>query len=237
MAEPDLAGARVERVLDAAGELLVRWGYQRVTIDEVARHARIGKGTVYLHFRTKEALFLTVLLRTQRGVTERIAQRAEEDPAYALPSRLMGALYRELSTDPVLRALFLADVEVLGRLAHEAADTLGELGSRRDAVLAEHFRLLRAAGCLRADLPLPAQLYVFSAVAGGFVFLGGVPAQDTQPQLSTDERAGLLERTVAAAVEVPEPPADGLARVAPAVAALYRSLLEHIDIEWRSLAR
>ena len=57
------SGGRLDRVLDAAADLLVRWGYQRVTIDDVARHAGIGKGTVYLHFRTKEALFLTVLLR------------------------------------------------------------------------------------------------------------------------------------------------------------------------------
>ena len=55
----------MERVLDSAAELLLRWGYQRVTIDEIARHAGIGKGTVYLHFPTKEALFLTMLLRTQ----------------------------------------------------------------------------------------------------------------------------------------------------------------------------
>ena len=52
--------ARLERVLDAAAELLLRWGYQKVTIDEIARHARIGKGTVYLHFPTKDALFLAV---------------------------------------------------------------------------------------------------------------------------------------------------------------------------------
>ena len=65
----------------AAAELLVRWGYQRVTIDEVARHAGIGKGTVYLHFRTKDALFLTVLLRAQRRLSAGWRDRMEADPA------------------------------------------------------------------------------------------------------------------------------------------------------------
>jgi AcrR family transcriptional regulator len=37
---------RLERVLDAAADLLVRLGYRRVTIEEVARRAGIGKGTV-----------------------------------------------------------------------------------------------------------------------------------------------------------------------------------------------
>jgi len=67
----------MERVLDTAAELLVRWGYQRVTIDEVARHAGIGKGTVYLHFRTKDALFLTVLLRAHRQIVSAMADRIE----------------------------------------------------------------------------------------------------------------------------------------------------------------
>ena len=41
---------RAGRILDAAAELLLRWGYKRVSIEEIARHAGIGKGTVYLHF-------------------------------------------------------------------------------------------------------------------------------------------------------------------------------------------
>ena len=68
VAAPDQPAARVERVLDSATELLVRWGYQRVTIEDVAKHAGIGKGTVYLHFRTKDALFLTVLLQQLLGI-------------------------------------------------------------------------------------------------------------------------------------------------------------------------
>jgi AcrR family transcriptional regulator len=243
VAVPDLAGGRVERVLDVAAELLVRWGYQRVTIDEVARHAGIGKGTVYLHFRTKDALFLTVLLRAERGIAEHMAQRAEDDPRYVLPSRLTGGLYRELSDDPVLRGLFMADVEVLGRLIHEAAETIGELAARRDRVLDEHFRLLQEAGCLRADLSRPALLYTFSAVGSGFFFLSGIPGTDGVagrvgvPNLAVEERIELLERAIAAAVEVPEPPAAELAHLAPTVAGLYRSLTEHIDNEWRRRVR
>ncbi|MGH3566828.1 MAG: helix-turn-helix domain-containing protein [Pseudonocardia sp.] len=49
---PDRPMEREERLLDVATDLLVRWGYQRVTVDAVARQAGIGKGTVYLHFRT-----------------------------------------------------------------------------------------------------------------------------------------------------------------------------------------
>jgi AcrR family transcriptional regulator len=237
MAEPDLVGARVERVLDSASELLVRWGYQRVTIDEVARHAGIGKGTVYLHFRTKEALFLTVLLRAQEGVARRIVDRLESHPANVMPSRVVASVFTDLAADPVLRALYLADVELLGRLAHEAGATLGELAGRRDAVMNEHLRLLRDAGCLRDDLPLHALRHTFDAIGAGFFFVDGFGRELNRPVLPDEERARLLERALALAVEVPDPPAGELARLAPVIRGLYASLLDHTDHEWRRRVR
>ncbi|OLS97098.1 hypothetical protein BJF90_42885 [Pseudonocardia sp. CNS-004] len=141
-------------MLDSAAELLVRWGYQRVTIDDVARHAGIGKGTVYLHFRSKDALFLTVLLRVHRVLAARLAGRMETDAREVLPSRMMRHVYDEMVVDPVARSLYLGDVEVLGKLVHEAADSLGEFTALRQQVIVEHIRLLATAvACARGSTP------------------------------------------------------------------------------------
>ncbi|MCW0215128.1 MAG: TetR/AcrR family transcriptional regulator [Pseudonocardia sp.] len=233
MAAPAQPAARVERVLDSAAELLVRWGYQRVTIEDVAKHAGIGKGTVYLHFRTKDALFLTVLLRSHRGVVARMAARMERDPAEAMPARAVRSLYRELVEDPVVRPLYLGDPEILGRLAHEAAGTLGGISVRRTEVGRRWFGLLREAGLLRADLTIDEQMRLFSAVTTGFFFLDGMPAAPgpTDP----DRRADLLEHALSAALEVPAAVPD--ADVARRSAELYRSLLDHIDDEWHTRVR
>jgi AcrR family transcriptional regulator len=232
MAAPEL---RVERVLDSAAELLVRWGYQRVTIDDVARHAGIGKGTVYLHFRSKDALFLTVLVRVHRDIAERMADRMDADPREVLPSRMMRHIYDEMAADPVARSLYLGDAEVLGRLAHEAADTLGDLTARRQQALVEHIRLLADGGCLRPGLDPESALYAFSAVGMGFVVIDGLGSG--VPQLEVDARADLLERTLAAALEVPDPPAAVLERIASGIAQRYRALLVHIDEEWNRRVR
>ena len=75
------AGGREARILDAAGELLLIFGYRRVTIDDVARRAEVGKGTVYLHWSSKLELFATVLLReVARIVAEQLAAM-RADPA------------------------------------------------------------------------------------------------------------------------------------------------------------
>jgi AcrR family transcriptional regulator len=234
MSAPARPVERLERVLDTATDLLVRWGYQRVTIDEVARRAGIGKGTVYLHFRTKEALFLAVLLRAHHGVMDGIVARIEADPEEALPARMLRSLYLALAADPVIRPLYLGDSEVLGRLSHEAADTLGELGRRREAVGRGWFGMLRDAGLLRTDLEVDAQMYLFSAVTSGFLFVDSLPVAGAGIDLAA--RAGLIEHTLAAALQVPGAH-EAAATVAPAVADLFRPLTEHVDTEWRRRVR
>lgn len=51
---PEPSKDRADRILDAAASLLIRYRYRKVTDEDVARQAGIGKGTVYLHWRTKE---------------------------------------------------------------------------------------------------------------------------------------------------------------------------------------
>lgn len=58
----DLARKR-NRILDAAMELLLEKGYTRTTVSDVARRADMGRGTLYWHFESKDALFLSVLER------------------------------------------------------------------------------------------------------------------------------------------------------------------------------
>ena len=235
MAAPSTPPLRVERVLDAAADLLVRWGYQRVTIEEVARRAGIGKGTVYLHFRTKEELFLLVLLRIHHRVVSALVERLLAEPAEVLPGRMLRSLFTDLAADAVTRPLYLGDPEVLGRLAHQAAETLGELGAQRDAVVAQHFALLREAGLLRRDLSPEELRYVQTAVMTGFLFVDGFPLP--YAPTGTDERAALLEHALAAALHAPDPPAGPTPELAARVAELYRSLIVHIDEEWRARVR
>jgi len=46
-------------ILDAVDVLLAKFGYKKMTIDDVACQVGIGKGTIYLHFPGKEELILS----------------------------------------------------------------------------------------------------------------------------------------------------------------------------------
>lgn len=229
--------SRMTRVLDAAAELLVRQGYRRVTVEDVARRAGIGKGTVYLHFRTKDALFLTVLLRSQRSLYADLADRIVVDPPLLLPWRMTGWLYDRMRADEVTRALYLGDPEVLGRLAHEAAGALGELATRRFDAVRGHFALVREARLVTDDLPVDEQIHSWGAIAYGFFATAAMP-RDIDPFAPADaeRRAELLEHALERLLAGPAPKraADG---IAPDVAGLYRPLINHIDTEWHRRCR
>jgi TetR/AcrR family transcriptional regulator len=48
-------------ILCAAVNLFADKGFERTTVDEIAGHANIGKGTVYLYFKNKEAIFRAII--------------------------------------------------------------------------------------------------------------------------------------------------------------------------------
>lgn len=52
---------RAELIEEAAVELFSRYGYERTSIEDIAKHLGIGKGSVYLEFRTKEEILMRVI--------------------------------------------------------------------------------------------------------------------------------------------------------------------------------
>lgn len=72
------------RVLEVAYETFAADGLS-VPIDEIARRAGVGAGTIYRHFPTKDALFQAVIAERIRGVVdEGRTLLANADPADAM---------------------------------------------------------------------------------------------------------------------------------------------------------
>lgn len=218
---------RADRILDAAAELLVAWGYRRVTIDEVARRAGIGKGTVYLHFASKERLFLTVVLRSQSRWAERFVAEVRSDPSAALLSSMARSVYLAVHEDPVLRAVLLSDLDTLGALARIAEETAKELIEERARTIDGSFRLLREHGLVATDRPIAAQQHAYAAIVTGFVTIESMLA--AQP-VRVEETAEILAHVIRSAFEL-TPHEERIAAAAPLVADLYHHLLERLNQE------
>jgi len=53
---------RRKAILKASQRLFSRKGYQSVSVEDIARKARISKGTIYLYFRSKEEIYARILM-------------------------------------------------------------------------------------------------------------------------------------------------------------------------------
>lgn len=133
-----------EQVLHAARRLFTDEGLG-VSLDEIARHAGVGPGTVHRHFPTKEALFLAVATdQIQDLVTVAKELRDSDDPGSAFSTMLS----RMITTGTGALKSALAGAEFDLRIAAPvvAADLMHHVG----VVLSR----AQAAAAVRQDLTI-----------------------------------------------------------------------------------
>src|SRR5947208_4447729 len=69
-------------ILQAAEEVLMEKGYYETSIDEIAARVGIAKGTVYLHFPSKEDLVVTIFARNMQTLLEGVDDIIANQPTY-----------------------------------------------------------------------------------------------------------------------------------------------------------
>lgn len=197
--EPDVSPRleRAHRILDAAGELVLRWGYDKTTIDDVARAAGVAKGTIYLHWNTREALFVALLRRERASMLAEVRRDVAGDPGGATLRGLVRHVGLALMRRPMMKAVFLGNAEVLGKLIRQkpSSETIAELRPRFERYLGT----LRRHGAIRADLSFPEQINVIIGAVYGF-FLAA-PLMPHDYKLPDEHLADLLADTVQRALE------------------------------------
>lgn len=119
-----------EQVLRTAQQLFASQGLG-ISIDEIARRAGVGPGTVHRHFPAKEALYLAVAIdQIRQLVTEGEALTGTDDPAalFTLLSRMMASGAENAAVKSALTAVEFdlrdAAPDVAADLTHQVAHLL-----------------------------------------------------------------------------------------------------------------
>ncbi len=75
-----------ERILMSAMELFAHNGFDKVTADEVAARAQVGKGSIYRQFGSKEGLYAAAIIAGFGQLRKQIECALEEEKPY--PERI-----------------------------------------------------------------------------------------------------------------------------------------------------
>ena len=78
-----------DSILDATDRLLARFGYRKMTVEDIAAEAGIGKGTIYLHFTSKEEVVLSHIDRIVERLNGQLREIARSEATAAERLRQM----------------------------------------------------------------------------------------------------------------------------------------------------
>ena len=207
---------RADRILDAAGELLLRMGYRKVAVDDIARAVGIGKGTVYLHWRNKELLFQALLMRESADLTDELLATIKADPAMILPHRMIPGSFLITHRRPLVMAVLRGNAEMFGSLGDVALKKQqDQLGVRFEEVMLRY-------GLIRADVPHLS--YALHAATLGFYM--GDTLSDEFEGIPLQEKANVLAHLIRTAFEPPgEPDPAAVATVAAELSSALEELV------------
>lgn len=160
---------RADRILDAAAELMLRWGYNKTTIDDIARAAGVAKGTIYLHWKTREDLFLAVMEREYTRLIRDIQQRIASDPNGGTMEGLVKHSTLATMKSPLMKAVMVRDTDLIGEWIRReyASETYAQQVAQPLALL-EFYRSL---GVLRNDIDVRKMAYMLDAITMGFLLI------------------------------------------------------------------
>lgn len=83
-AQPEVRrGRKFDQVLDGARRIFLRDGFERASVDDIAREAGVSKATIYAYFPDKRLMFLEVA----RGECHRQTEEADAMIASDMPPR------------------------------------------------------------------------------------------------------------------------------------------------------
>jgi AcrR family transcriptional regulator len=157
-----------ERVLRTAQQLFAMEGLG-VSLDEIARRAGVGPGTVHRHFPAKEALYLAVATdEVEQLVAQAEVLVADGDPGalFTLLSRMMASGAENVA---VKSALLAAEFDLRTAAPDVAADLTRHV--------ADLLNRAHAAGVVRRDLTVDE---VMALVAGAFAAIRHAGAETSR---------------------------------------------------------
>jgi TetR/AcrR family transcriptional regulator, fatty acid metabolism regulator protein len=147
MRDPD----KPQQIIDAAIRVFARSGYYNSRVSDIAREAGIASGTIYLYFKTKDEILVTLFRDRMASWVETVrAEIAGEPDAVAQLRRLVALHFSVLEQNPELAEVVQVELRqgqkfFRGASAHEVSSYFALIQSVLEAGM--------AAGQIRADVP------------------------------------------------------------------------------------
>ncbi len=120
--------AKKDCILVEATKCFSRFGFKKTSVDEIAKQAGVGKGTVYLAAESKEDLYFQVLNREVRAWIAQCARVIDRRPADVILADVLAVGMAHLEGNPLVMDLLVGGAQQLLPAWREQLEELRALG-------------------------------------------------------------------------------------------------------------
>lgn len=169
---------RMKRILDAASNLFLHYGFDKTTVSDIARRAGVSKGTIYLHVDSKDQLLEELIVRELKTYAETWLARLDADPhGGTIAGMYKNSLYA-LSSSPFMEAIFKQDGRILGSYLRKPGNFFRTQPQGTRYAFVE---MMQEAGAVRQDLDAAVIAHIMDMLAYGLVAMDDIMDRDAMP--------------------------------------------------------
>ena len=185
---------RQEQILRAAAAVMIRQGYDKTTMNDIADEAGVSRGTVYLHFKGKEELFEALLSWEWTQYSHTWLEALESDPRGGTIGGYYRAVFRAVNSRPLIASMLRRDRRVLGNYLRKPDTLFAWMES--SSITIDFIQALQAAGAVRQDLDPQVTAHLLETLSYGQLTIGDFKPPDQFPpfQVVMEALANMMDR-------------------------------------------
>src|SRR5215468_9265732 len=154
---------RERAILDVTAQLLLRHGYNKLTMSDVADAVGLNRRLVYLLFPSKDALIKALLLRELNIYAEDWNRYLESDPLGGTVASVYRGLLASLKQLPLMAAMYTQDEQTFGKYLSRPGNFFAhwppDPGPTRDFLQA-----MQEVGAVRQNIDTRAMAFILDAL-------------------------------------------------------------------------
>ena len=158
---------RSSEILEAARKVFAKKGFRQATVDEIADAAGVAKGTVYLYFPSKRAVYLAALRHGIEALLERTSERLQAADSTAQRLRIfIETRIQYFDENRDFFKIYYSEIANLFTDPHRMDADLNRLYGKQARILAAILKEGAERGEIRATPPLPTAYAIYDLVRG-----------------------------------------------------------------------
>jgi AcrR family transcriptional regulator len=201
---------REQAILDAAAELILRHGYNKTTMSDVADAVDLHRGLVYLHFQSKDELLEALIIREMRKYAEMWSNQIEADPLGGTVASTYRSVLHALQQLPLMAAILTRDDQTFGKYVRKPGNIFARLSNT--SITLGFLQAMQEAGAVRQDVNISAMAFILDTLSPAILetlSLHGFDPHDDSRRSSKPYYDELME-TIAEMLERMLTPAEGV---------------------------